>query len=59
MRVIVRAINLVRNVFRKSEVEDEISEEIRSFVSLTSEVKRREGLSEVEAQRAALLEVGP
>ena len=58
MRVLVRAINLVRNVLRKREVEQELSEEIRSFVSLTMEAKRSEGLSEPEARRAALLEVG-
>ena len=58
MRVLVRAINLVRNVLRKREVEDEISEEIRSFLSLTAEAKKSEGLSESEARRAALLEVG-
>jgi len=58
MRILVRAINLVRNLLRKRKVEDEISEEILSFVSLTSEEKRSEGLNESQAHREALLEVG-
>ncbi|MBA2242135.1 MAG: ABC transporter permease, partial [Chthoniobacterales bacterium] len=50
--------SLFRNLARKNEVERELKEEVRSYVEMLSEEKMKEGMTEKEARRAALVELG-
>ena len=53
-----RCATLLRNLFRKEQVEQELDEEVRAALELLVEQKMSTGLSEQEAQRAARLELG-
>ena len=53
-----RPLYLWRNLFRKTQVERELDEELRAYVELLTEEKVREGMTAADARRAALLEVG-
>ncbi len=53
-----RLASLLRNLSRKNKVERDLSEEVRSSVELLTRVKTKEGVSEREARRAALMEFG-
>ncbi len=57
-RLLSRAGSLLRNFARKEAVERELSEELSSYVELLTEKHMKDGMSEREAQRAALLELG-
>src|SRR5687768_3358363 len=50
--------SLLRNIFRRADVEQELHEEIDSFVDELTERKRAAGLDPVEARRAALVALG-
>jgi putative ABC transport system permease protein len=47
-----------RNQFQKSRADEELDEELRSYVELLTEEKVRRGLGVEEARRASLIEVG-
>lgn len=49
--------SFVRNIFRKRRVDQDLDDEVRAYLDLVIDDKRAAGLSEVEARRAALIEV--
>ena len=51
-------MSLMRNLFRRRQVEDQLDAELRAYLDLLTDQKRRLGLSPADARRAALLEVG-
>src|SRR5215472_5478975 len=53
-----RAKHFFRNLFRKRGVEQELDEEMQSFVALLAEEKTAAGMAPDAARRAALLEAG-
>jgi hypothetical protein len=53
-----RIVSLFRNLLRKRTVERALDDELRSSVDLLTEEKMREGLSQSEARRQALIELG-
>ena len=57
-KLISRAGSLLHNTTHKQQIERELSEEVSSYVELLTEAKMKEGMSEPEARRAALVEVG-
>ena len=58
MPLLPRITSLLRNISRKAVVERELSEEVSSYAELLTRAKIRAGLSETEARRAALIELG-
>ena len=58
MRIFSSLVGLVRNLLRKKQVERDLAAEVESYVDLSTDRKRRDGLSEEEARRAALVELG-
>jgi predicted permease len=57
-RVWRRAWSYIRRLFAHDRVERELDEELRAYVGLLTEEKRRSGLTGQDARRAALLEAG-
>jgi putative ABC transport system permease protein len=53
-----RVSGFLRNLFRRNLIERELEEEMRCFPELLTEEKHLAGLTEAEARRAALLELG-
>jgi putative ABC transport system permease protein len=49
--------SFVRNIFRKRRVDQDLDDEVRAYLDLVIDDKRAAGLSEVEARRAALIEL--
>ena len=47
-----------RNLTRRRQVEEDLRDEVTSYVELSTQRKIREGLDETDARRAALLELG-
>jgi predicted permease len=58
MRLLSRLSSLWRNLFQKGRREEELTEEIDSYLELLIEQKIAEGLAPEEARRAALIELG-
>jgi putative ABC transport system permease protein len=58
MRVVRRARNLLRNLFWRRRVEQDLDEEIRAYVEMLAVEYERGGLPPVEARRRARLEAG-
>jgi predicted permease len=58
MTLLQRLASLWRNLFHKSQVEKELTEEVQAYLELLLEVKVKEGLSPEKARRAALIELG-
>jgi hypothetical protein len=58
MPLLPRLSSLWRNLLHKDRVEQELSEEVRSYLEMSIEAKVREGLKPEEARRAALIELG-
>ena len=54
----MRISKFIRNLARRGKVEKDLSDEVRSYVDLSTERKIREGLRESDARRAALVELG-
>src|SRR5688500_5009995 len=50
--------SLFRNLFRKKRVEEDLEQEIRSYVEMSVDQKLAEGISEQEARRMVRLESG-
>ena len=53
-----RLASLLRNLFLRHRVERDLDDELRAFVELAAEEKRGAGLTDQEARRAALVELG-
>ena len=58
MPIMPHLASLLRNLFRKDRIEQELAEEIRSYLEMLIETKIKEGLEPAEARRAALIEMG-
>src|SRR5262245_1614020 len=58
MPLLPRLSSLWRNLFHKSRVEQELTEELDAYLEMLIEQKIEEGLNPEEARRAALIEVG-
>jgi putative ABC transport system permease protein len=58
MPLLPRLSSLWRNLLHKDRVEQELSEEVRSYLEMLIEAKVRGGLKPEEARRAALIELG-
>jgi predicted permease len=56
--LLTRIGSLCRNLTRRRKVEKDLSDEVRSYLDLSTQRKIEEGLSEAEARRAALVELG-
>lgn len=53
-----RTKSLLRNLFRRQQVEQQLDEELRSYVDLLTQEKIAAGIPAAEARRAALIEAG-
>jgi hypothetical protein len=53
-----RLTSVLRNLFLRQRVERDLDDELHSYVELAFEEKRDAGLSDDEARRAALIELG-
>jgi putative ABC transport system permease protein len=58
MPLLPRLANLWRNLFHKTQREQELTEELDAYLEMLIEIKLKEGLDPEEARRAALLELG-
>src|ERR1700722_17280784 len=58
MRPWIRFNSVLRNLFRKQQVENQLDDEIRSYVEMRTDEKIAAGMSASEARRTALAEVG-
>ena len=58
MPTLPRLYSLWRNLFRKDQVEQELTEELNAYLELLIEAKLKKGLNPAEARRAALIEMG-
>jgi predicted permease len=58
MPLLPRLSSLWRNLFHKSQREQELTEEIDAYLEMLIEQKMKEGLVPAEARRAALIELG-
>jgi putative ABC transport system permease protein len=54
----MRILAFLRNIIRRRKVEQDLADEVSSYVDLATQRKMKEGLSETEARRAALVEFG-
>jgi putative ABC transport system permease protein len=54
----MRILSLFRNLFRKRAVEQGLDDELRSSVEVLTQEKMKQGLSESESRREALIELG-
>jgi putative ABC transport system permease protein len=54
----MRLSKFIRNLTRRRKVESDLSDEVTSYVDLSTQRKIREGLGERDARRAALVELG-
>src|SRR5262249_33355648 len=58
MPLLPRLSSLWRNLFHKARKDQELTEEIETYLEMLVEQKINEGLSPAEARRAALIELG-
>src|SRR6476661_4981380 len=58
MSLLSRLSSLWRNLTRRRKVEHDLADELRSYVELSTDRKVTQGLSESDARRAALVELG-
>src|SRR5437763_7098606 len=58
MSLLTRFSRLFRNLTRRRTVERDLADEVSAYVDLSTQRKMKEGLSETEARRAALVELG-
>ena len=56
--LISRLSSLLRNLFHKDRVDQDLTEEIQAYVDMLTEEKIRQGLTPQEARRNALIELG-
>jgi putative ABC transport system permease protein len=53
-----RLVNCWRDIFQKDRVEQELTEEVETYLEMLVDAKIKEGLGPSEARRAALIELG-
>lgn len=53
-----RILSLFRNLFRKRAIEQELNDELRSSLEILAQEKMKQGLSQSEARRESLIELG-
>src|SRR3989440_12058237 len=58
MSLLTRFSRLFRNLTRRRTVERDLADEVSAYVDLSTQRKMKEGLSETDARRAALVELG-
>ncbi len=58
MKLLSKARSLLRNTARREQMERDLAAEVDSYVDLCTQRKLKDGLSETEARRAALVELG-
>jgi predicted permease len=58
MSLLSRLVSLLRNLGRRRQVERDLAAEVNSYVDLSTQRKVRDGLSEPDARREALVELG-
>ena len=58
MSLPARITSLIRNLTRRRTVERDLADEVSAYVDLSTQRKMKQGLSETEARRAALVELG-
>jgi putative ABC transport system permease protein len=58
MSLFSRIASLCRNLIRKGKVEQELSDEVSAYVDLATRAKIKEGLTERDARREALVDLG-
>ncbi|HEV2378883.1 MAG TPA: ABC transporter permease [Terriglobia bacterium] len=58
MRILLCISNLWRNLFRRVQLEQQLDDEVRSYVDLLAEEKIRTGMSAQTAHREAVMELG-
>src|SRR5476649_1393654 len=58
MPFLPRIPSLLRNLMRRRKVEQDLADEVSSYVDLSTQRKMKEGLNEPAARRAALVEFG-
>ena len=56
--VLSKIASLLRNLVRKHQVEQELNEEVRSYLDLLVQKKIEEGVEPIEALRLSLIELG-
>jgi putative ABC transport system permease protein len=54
----MRIIPFIRNLARRRKIEQDLADEVGSYVDLCTEHKMKQGLPEADARRAALVELG-
>ena len=58
MSLLSNLSKLCRNIFRRQHADQDLDEEVRSYVDLLAEEKIKQGMTQAEARRAARLEAG-
>ncbi len=58
MNGLIRLRGLIRNVVRRARLEQELSDEVRSYVELLADEKAEQGMTPEQARRAARIQVG-
>jgi predicted permease len=58
MKLLSRIASLLRNLFRKGQVEEQLDAEVHAYVGLLADEKIAAGMSEQEAKRTARVEFG-
>ncbi len=53
-----RLRSLIRNLFRRSRVERDLDQEIRTYADMLADEKAQGGMARPEAERAARIELG-
>jgi predicted permease len=53
-----RLTSLWRNLLRRDQIEQELTQEVRAYLDMLIEAKLRDGLNPADARRAALIEMG-
>src|SRR4051812_41569250 len=58
MKLFSKSGSLLRNTVHRSQVDHDLTEELSSYIELLTEKKMKQGMTEEEARRAAMVEVG-
>src|SRR5262245_60512882 len=58
MLFLSRISSILRHLLRRSEAEQDLNEEVDSYLDLLTEMKVKEGCTPFEARRAALIDMG-
>ena len=58
MPLLSKFVSFWRNLFHKTQIEQELDEEARSYIEMLTEEKVKAGKTPEEARRAALIEFG-